>query len=136
MYKPNITESHSFNGFFTKIVSVMFIFSVFANTVDATTTPPARMEPAPVSHVQNMELGEPYLETNVVSGGTTSIFGKTVPHAEVMAALPGNETFTTLADGKGDFEMQNLPELIDGDNIDIESFLGEKIIGEYMTYRA
>lgn len=65
-----------------------------------------------------------YIDANVQSdyaAEKTTVTGETVPNAEVTVIYPGDETFTAKADEKGEFSIEALPELEDGDEVQIVS---------------
>ncbi len=65
-----------------------------------------------------------YIDANVTSDvetGETKVTGETVPDAEVTVIYPGDEQFTARADNKGQFSFEELPELEDGDEVQVTS---------------
>ncbi|WP_411843849.1 Ig-like domain-containing protein [Salinicoccus sp. HZC-1] len=65
-----------------------------------------------------------YIDANVLSdyaSETTKVTGETVPDAEVTVTYPGDETFTAKADKNGEFILESLQALEDGDEVQVSS---------------
>ena len=83
MNNRHTTDDNDINGFFTKIVSLMFICSVFVSSVDGMPAQ-ARVDTDAASEKADIVLDQVYLESNIVSSTEyTSIFGSTLPGAQL-----------------------------------------------------
>lgn len=93
MNNPNNTDDININGFFTKIVSLMFICSVFVSSVDVMPAQ-ARVDADADAGKSNIVLDEVYLESNIVSSPEyTSIFGSTLPEAQLEVTYPDGDIY-------------------------------------------
>lgn len=131
MNKMNTADDININGFFTKIVSLMFICSVFASSADIVPAQ-ARVDSNAAGEKANIVLDEVYLESSVISSEYTSIFGSTLPNAEVEVSYPDGSTFTTTADTGGHYNFKGLPLLNEGDAVDITASTGEVKMSEHL----
>lgn len=132
MNNPNTTDDININGFFTKIVSLMFICSVFVSSVDVVPAQ-ARVEPGDAEEKTGIVLDEVYLESSIVSTSeATSIFGSTFPEAEVEVTYPDGGTYTTTADAGGYYKLNGLPLMNEGESIDITASKGELKMSEHL----
>lgn len=132
MNNPNTTDDININGFFTKIVSLMFICSVFVSSVDVVPAQ-AREDLGASGEEANIVLDEVYLESSIVSTSeTTSIFGNTLPEAEVEVTNSDGMTYKTTSDASGYYKLNNLPLMNEGDFIDITASAGEVKMSEHL----
>lgn len=130
MNNPNYTDNININGFFTKIVSLMFICSVFVSSVDVM---PAQARVDADAGKSNIVLDEVYLESNIVSSSEyTSIFGSTLPEAQLEVAYPDGDIYMTTADTGGYFNLNGLPLMNAGDSIDITASKGDVKMSEHL----
>ncbi len=132
MNNQNNVDDISINGFFTKIVSLMFICSVFVSSVDVVPAQ-ARVDSDAGGERSNIILDEVYLESSIVSSSeTSSVFGSTLPEAEVAVTYPDGGTYSTKADADGYYELNNLPLMNEGDAIDITASTGGVKMSEHL----
>ena len=132
MNNRNTEDDININGFFTKIVSLMFICSVFVSSVDVVPAQ-ARVDSDAAGERSNIVLDEVYLESSIVpSSETASVFGSTLPEAEVEVTYPDGRTYTTIADAGGYYELNSLPLMDAGDSIDITASTGEVKMSEHL----
>ncbi|WP_052255007.1 carboxypeptidase-like regulatory domain-containing protein [Salinicoccus sp. YB14-2] len=132
MNNQNNVDDISINGFFTKIVSLMFICSVFVSSVDVVPAQ-ARVDSDAGGERSNIILDEVYLESSIVSSSeTSSVFGSTLPEAEVAVTYHDGGTYSTKADADGYYELNNLPLMNEGDAIDITASTGGVKMSEHL----
>jgi len=131
MKNMNTTDDININGFFTKIVSLMFICSVFASSVDVVPAQ-ARVGADAAGKKANIVLDEVYLESSVIPSEYTSVFGTTLPNAEIEVTYPDGRTFITTADAAGHYNFKGLPLLNEGDAVDITASTGEVRMSEHL----
>lgn len=80
--------------------------------------------PESVTETLAQETQSIYIDANVQSdheAKETKVTGETVPKAEVTVVYPGEKEFTAKADEKGQFTIDGLPELEDGDEVQVAS---------------
>lgn len=132
MNNRHTTDDNDINGFFTKIVSLMVICSVFVSSVDAMPAQARVYTDAP-SEKADIILDEVYLESNIVSlSGYTSIFGSTLPEAALEVTYPDGGTHTATADVTGYFNLSGLPLMNAGDSVDITASTGNVKMSEHL----
>lgn len=82
------------------------------------------VEPESVTESLAVETQAIYIDANVLSdyaAEETKVTGETVPDAEVTVTYPGEKEFTAKADEKGQFSIDSLPELENGDEVKVVS---------------
>lgn len=131
MNNRNAQDDSSINGFFTKIVSLMFVCSVFVSSADVAPAQ-ARVDSDAAGEKENIVLDEVYLESNIVSSEYTSVFGSTLPNAQIEVIYPDGRTFTTTADAGGHYNLNGLPLLEEGDAVDITASAGKVKMSEHL----
>ena len=132
MNNRHTTGDNDINGFFTKIVSMMFICSVFVSSVDVMPAQ-ARVDSDAAIEKSDIVLDEVYLESSIVSTSeTTSIFGSTLPEAELEVTYPDGQTYTATADATGYFNLSGLPLMNEGDSVDITASTGTVKMSEHL----
>lgn len=133
MDNKNISEETTVNGFFTKIVSLMFICSVFTTGVDASSAQ-VRADTG-IPQEKAAVTGEAYLESNILSSsGSIAVFGNTIPGARLQVKHPSGNTYQTIADTTGHFKLKGLPLMTKGDMIDIVASVQDLKISEHLCY--
>jgi len=83
------------------------------------------------------EMQAIYIDANVVSevaSDGTKVTGETVPEAAVEVTYPG-ASFTTAAGENGKFELDSLPALKDGDEVQVSAAKGEQNYQVIFNYR-
>lgn len=133
MDNSKFSEETTVSGFFTKIVSLMFICSVFTSGVDASSLQAG--SGTGVSQEKAGVSGEAYLESSILSSsGSVTVFGNTIPGARLEVKHPSGTTYQTIADATGHFKLKGLPLMDKGDIIDIISSAQDLKISEHLQY--
>ncbi len=133
MNHKNFSEETVINGFFTKIVSLMFVCSVFISGVDVSSAQ-IRTENGNTQEKSGAP-GEVYLESNILqSSDSVTIFGQTLPGAHLEVRYPSGITYEAVADSNGHFKLKALPLMNKGDVVDIIASIQDLKISEHLRY--
>ena len=124
----NNTEGTGIVNFIMVAAGILFAaVSALAgtNAAQADETDGAELDPPEsVTETLAQETQSIYIDANVLGGHEakeTKVTGETVPEAAVTVVYPGEKEFTAKADGKGQFTIDALPELEDGDEVQVMS---------------
>lgn len=132
MDNQKISQGTAINGFFTKIVSLMFICSVFSGGIDASS---AQAGKTPGMTHGKAGVTDVYLDSSILSSnGSATVFGNTIPEAQLEVKHPSGTTYRTVADAAGHFKIKGLPVLNKGDIIDIIASAQDLKISEHLQY--
>ncbi|CAM4362813.1 carboxypeptidase-like regulatory domain-containing protein [Lacicoccus alkaliphilus] len=125
-------QGTTINGFFTKIVSLMFICSAFASGVDAASAQAGKADG--MTH-EKVGAADVYLDSSILSSnGSATVFGSTIPGAHLEVKHPSGTTYRTIADATGHFKISGLPSMNTGDTIDIIASAQDLKISEHLQY--
>ncbi|WP_020008141.1 Ig-like domain-containing protein [Salinicoccus albus] len=112
-----------------------FIFAIIGALLAAVSAMPAygTVQAEDISSVVDTEsvateMQAIYIDANVVSetgSDGTKVTGETVPGAEVEVTYP-ETSFSTAAGQDGKFELDSLPALKDGDEVQVSATKGEQ----------
>lgn len=131
----NTREEVGGKGFIVAIISAL-IAAVFSMPAHGTVQADEISSVVDTESVA-VEMQAIYIDANVVNeagADSTKVTGETVPEAEVEVTYPG-ESFTTTANESGKFDLDSLPALEDGDEVQVSATKDEQNYQVIFNYR-
>ena len=138
----NNTEGTGIVNFIMVAAGILFAaLSALAGTNVAQADEAENVEtdtPESVTETLGQETQSIYIDASVQNdhdAGGTKVSGETVPGAEVTVVYPGEKESTARADGKGQFTMDGLPGLEDGDEVQVKSAKDGRTYEIFFNYK-